>query len=133
MRIVLCCCLFILLAGDGNGQQGGVNMRKTVGERVAIVHKKIESAYAYQLSATTMSYLDSALTYYFRGFDDLHAQKSAYEQRVDQEEFRAAMGELMRERDERFQEVLTAEQYRKWKDEVERSLYPPKTGSPGRQ
>ena len=91
--------------------------RRTVEERVKDVMEKVSTSLS--LSAEQKVKTDSAFTQYYRGADKL--REAAGEGNRPE---RADFEKLMAERDEKLKAVFTADQYKKFKDEVEATLRP---------
>lgn len=107
-----------LLAGvmTINAQGGGP--RRTVEERVKAVMEKFE---AFQLDAAKKTEVDSIFTRSFKAQDakreELRASGS-----MDREAMRAEMQKIAADRDDKLKKVLTEEQFKKWKEEIEPTL-----------
>ena len=105
--------------------QGGGRMmnRRTVEERVAMMHGKIDSA--FKLDAAKMTEVDSVFATYYRGQDNLREEMmNGGGQRPDMQAIRAKMQPLTETRDKQLQELLGNENFKKFKDEIEPSMRP---------
>lgn len=109
-------CLF---AGVFTAQaQGGGNFpRRTVEERVKTTMEKVTPA--LKLESNQVALTDSAFTGYYKGMDKLR-ESMQQGTRPDRAEFE----KLTNERDEKLKKIFTADQFKKFKDEVEPSLRP---------
>jgi hypothetical protein len=103
-----------------NAQGGG--MRRTVEERVAIVHAKADSA--FKLDKTTLANFDSTFANYYRAQDKLREEMTNGGGQPDFQAMREKMQPLMEDRDKKLQAVLTADQYKVWKEQIEPSMRP---------
>ena len=114
--------------------QPGRGMRRTVEERVKIVHDKLDSAFNKEIPAAKMAEVDSALAAYYRGQDKMREELMAGGGPPDEatrETMRTKMQELAAERDAKLQKIFTEAQYKKWKDEIEPALQPRRGGMRG--
>ena len=100
--------------------QGGFQ-RRTVPERVAIVHAKLDSA--FKPSAAKMTQLDGVFTDYYTA-QDAKRQELMAGGMPDRETMMAEMKKLADARDEKLKLIFTADEYKIWKDPIEASLRP---------
>lgn len=124
-------CVVFLAALPAMAQPGGGRFqRRTVEERVQHVHAFLDSAFNKQITAAPKwTLLDSAFSSYYRAQDKIREEMMAASgggrpDEATMEAMRTKMQELGIERDEKLQKVFTAEQYKKWKDELEAALQP---------
>jgi periplasmic protein CpxP/Spy len=112
--------LAVLFAGNAiiYAQPGGGFQRKTVEERVAIAHSKIDSA--FKLDAAKLAQVDAEFTTYYKAQDAKRQELTA----ADRETRMAEMKKLSDGRDEKLKTIFTEEQFKKWKDEIEPMLRP---------
>jgi periplasmic protein CpxP/Spy len=108
------------LAATLNAQPGG--FRRTIEERVAIVHHKIDSA--FKLEPAKLTQVDSAFANYFRSQDKLREELMSGGQRPDMQVMREKMQPIMAARDAELKGIFSEDQYKKWKEEIEPSLRP---------
>jgi len=109
-------CAFILLATTGLFAQG--MQRRTVPERVKTTMDKITPA--LNLDATQQASADSVFTDFYTAQMKMFQDASSSGERPDRSEFE----KLRDERDAKLKAIFTADQYTKWKNEVEQSLRP---------
>ncbi|MBL7726667.1 MAG: hypothetical protein JNM68_03230 [Dinghuibacter sp.] len=116
--------------GGGRGFQ-----RRTVEERVKIVHQALDSVFVKEISAAKFTEIDAVFTDYYKAMDKSREELMAGGGPPDEatrEAMRTKMQELGVERDEKLQKLFTEAQYKKWKDEIEPSLRPRRgPGGPG--
>jgi periplasmic protein CpxP/Spy len=119
-----------------NGERGnrgfGGAQRKTIEERVAAVHTKFDSTFHF--ATDKQAKVDSAFAEQYRAQDAMFAEMRAGftpGQQPDpaaMQEAREKMTEKNKElaiaRDEKLQEILTENEYKKWKDELEPAMRP---------
>src|SRR4030095_11265110 len=117
---------FILLAVLANAQGGF--QRRTVAERVQFVEQKFDSA--FKLDKHKLAETDSVFANYFRAQDKLRDEMmSAGGQ--DFHAMREKMQPLMDDRDKKLQGILTADQYKTWKESLEPSIRPRRPNNGG--
>ena len=125
-KITLMISSFILLALVVNAQGGF--QRRTVAERVQMVQQKFDSA--FKLDKAKLADVDSVFANYYRGQDKLREEMMSSGQQ-DFQAMREKMQPLMDERDKKFQGMLTADQYKTWKEAIEPSLRPRRQNNGG--
>lgn len=114
-RFLLALVLFFSTSAIVNAQ--GNFQRRTIEERVKDVMEKITPALS--LTEEQKVKTDSAYTQYYRAADKMR-EGLPEGTRPD----RSMFEKLTAERDEKLKAVLTADQYKKFKDEVEATLRP---------
>ncbi len=114
-RILVLCLSMFSLSLVTNAQ--GNFQRRSIEERVKEVMTKITPALA--LTAEQQPKADSAFTQYYRSMQALREGMQPGS-RPDRSQFE----KLTIERDEKLKAVLTPDQYKKFKDEVEETLRP---------
>lgn len=105
--------LFVVGTFAAQGQQGGP--RLSVEERVKQIMEKVTPALSLDKSQATLT--DSAFTNFYRGMEKLRAGMQSGT-RPDRTQFEA----LSTERDEKLKKILSADQYKKFKEEVEPTM-----------
>ncbi len=128
MKIKQVLLLTFLITGAivANAQPGG---RRTVEERVKAVHEKMDSA--FKLDAEKHAKVDAAFTTYYKQQDKLREEMQSGGERPDFQVMREKMQPLMEARDKELKTVLTEEQYKKWKEEIEPAMMPRRGGGGG--
>ena len=119
-KITLMISSFILLAIVSNAQ-GGFH-RRTVEERVQMAQQKFDSA--FKLDKAKLADADSVFANYYRGQDKIREEMMSGGGQPDFQAMREKMQPLMDERDKKLEGILTADQYKTWKDAIEPSLRP---------
>ena len=119
-KITLMISSFILLAVVANAQGGF--QRRTVEERVQIAHQKLDSAFKLDKAKATDA--DSVFATYYRAQDKIREEMMSAGGQPDFQAMREKMQPLMDDRDKKLQGILTADQYKTWKDAIEPSLRP---------
>ena len=108
--------LFMLFAGTAVVNAQGPQ-RRTVEERVKMTMEKVTPALA--LDKAQESRTDSVFTTYYKDMDKLRESMQP-----GTPPDRSVFEKLVTERDEKLKGILTADQFKKFKDEVEPSLRP---------
>jgi periplasmic protein CpxP/Spy len=102
-------------------QPGGFQ-RRTVEERVASVHQKIDSA--FKLEAAKLTQVDAVFTAFYKAQDAKREELMAGGGPPDRETMMAEMGKITDARDEKLKAILTADQFKTWKEQIEPSMRP---------
>jgi len=126
-KITVMISSFILLTLVVNAQGGGFQ-RRTVEERVQIAQQKFDSA--FKLDKAKLTDADSVFANYYREQDKLRQEMMTSGQQ-DFQAMREKMQPLMDERDKKLQAILTADQYKTWKEAIEPSLRPRRQNNGG--
>src|SRR5436190_18955472 len=120
--------LAVVFAGSlAVNAQGGFQ-RRTVEERVASVHQKMDSA--FKLDNTKLAQTDSIFSNYYRSTDKVRDEMMSGGQ-PDFQAMREKMQPYTDDRDKKLQGVLTEAQYKTWKDAIEPMLRPRRPGGGG--
>jgi periplasmic protein CpxP/Spy len=113
--------LAVLLTGViAVSAQGGNFPQRTIEERVKAVHEKLDSAFKFDASKQTM--IDTVFATYYRQQDKLREELRSGGERPDREMMRAKMQPAIDARDKELKILLTEEEFKKWKDEIEPSM-----------
>ena len=97
-------------------------MHSTVEERVKMVHEKLDSPFA--LDADKMSHAEAIFTDYYKGQEKVREKLMSGSKWPDGEAIMQAMQPITDEKDTKLKALLTVEQFRIWKDEIEPSMRP---------
>jgi len=127
-KVGLTISLFLFGAIAVNAQGGF--QRRTVEERVQIVQQKLDSA--FKLDKTKLADADSAFANYYRATDKIRDEMMSGGGQPDFQAMREKMTPFMEERDKKLQGILTADQYKAWKEQIEPSLRPRRQGGGNR-
>ena len=105
--------------------QGGMQ-RRTVEERVAMIHAKLDSA--FKLDATVGANVDSVFAEYYRATDKIRADMmaAANGERPDFQAMQKSMEPAMDARDKKLKGILPEKQFETWKKEIEPSMRRPR-------
>src|SRR4029079_5157760 len=115
-RMIIPITLFLLMGSVSAFAQGGFQ-RRTVEERVQMIHQKMDSA--FKLDEDKLANVDSLYANYYRTTDKMREDLMAGGGQPDQDSIQAMrekMQPLSEERDKKLQAILTADQYKTWKE-----------------
>lgn len=115
MRILLLGTLLLAGSAMAQAQQGQGFQRRTVEERVKRVVDTLTSV--FKIEKNIQDQAGTVFTDYYKASDKLR-EGLAEGERPD----RAQMDKLIAERDEKLKKVLTEDQFKKYKDEIEPAL-----------
>ena len=115
-----------LLVGTTTMYAQGGFQRQTPEERLKPIHEKIDSA--FKLTAEKLAKVDSVFLVSFKQQEAKMAELRSGGERPDREAMMAMRQQLADERDNKLKEVLTEEQMKIWKNELEPSLRPQRGG-----
>lgn len=114
--------LIFLSAGMWAMAQGGPGgPRRSVEDRVKAVHEKFE---ALKLEKEKLTKVDEIFTKFYKDQDKLREEMMSGGERPDFQAMREKMQPLADARDKELKAILTDDQYKKWKDEIEPSMMP---------
>lgn len=112
----------ILLAGtiavNAQGGGGGNFPRRTVEERVATVHQKMDSA--FKLDKAKLTQIDSVFANYYRNTDK--AREDLMAAGGDRSQMREKMQPYVDARDKELSVILGEADFKTWKDVIEPSM-----------
>lgn len=115
---------FVNAQGGGGGGQ-----RRTVEERVKMVHQKIDSA--FKPEATNMAEVDSIFANYYRAQDKLREEMMSGGGQPDFQAMREKSQPLMDDRDAKLKAALGDDKYKIWKEQIEPTMRRPGGGGRG--
>ena len=110
------------------GAQGHFQ-RRTVEERVQMVHQKLDSA--FKLDKSKLTDADSVFASFYRSQDQLREEMMGGGGQPDFQAFRDKMQPIVDDRDKKSQAILTADQFKIWKDSIEPSMRMHRPGGGG--
>ena len=119
-KMLLIAPMFLVIAFSALAQGGGGFQRRTVEERVDMIHQKMDSA--FKLDKAKAADVDSAFAAYYRASDKTMEDMRAGGGQIDRQAMMEKMQPLMDERDKKLQGILTADQYKTWKEVIEPSM-----------
>jgi hypothetical protein len=108
------------LVATSYAQPGGGFQRKTVEERVAAVHAKMDSA--FKPDAAKLTSIDAVFTSFYKSQDAKMQELMAGGTRPDRETMMAERKKLVDERDEKLKTILTEAELKIWKEQIEPSM-----------
>lgn len=119
--------VLIIAASNSVNAQGGP--RRTIEERVKAVHEKIDSA--FKLEADKQAKVDTAFANYYRQQDKLREEMRSGGERPDFRAMREKMQPMIEARDKELKAILSEDQFKKWKEEIEPSMMQRRGGGGG--
>lgn len=115
--------LLFLAAGMWAMAQGGPGgQRRSVEDRVKQVHEQFEKT--LKLEKDKLTKVDEIFTKYYTDQDKLRQEMMSGGERPDFQAMREKMQPLVDARDKELKAILTDDQYKKWKEEIEPSMMP---------
>ena len=102
--------------------QGGGFQRRTVEERVAIIHAKMDSA--FKPDAAKLAEIDAIFTTYYKDSDKAREELMAGGERPSREAMQEKMQPLTEAREKKLKAALPEAQYEIWKKEIEPGMRP---------
>jgi hypothetical protein len=127
MKIAVMLSSLILMAVTVNAQGG--YQRRTVEERVQMTNQKFDST--FKLDNTKQADVDSAFANFYRSADKVREDMMSGGGQPDFQAMREKMQPLMEERDKKLEGILTADQFKIWKDSLEPSMRPRRQNNGG--
>ena len=122
--------VMIAVAGvlTANAQGGGGFQRRTVEERVKSVMERL-APLNLDKDQTTMA--DSVFTQSYRDQDKMREEMRAGGAQPDRDQMREKMQKMNDDRDEKLKKIFTADQFKKWKDEIQPAMRQQRGGGGG--
>jgi periplasmic protein CpxP/Spy len=127
IKFVLFFALMLALTVSVYAQPGGP--RRTVEERVKNVHEKLDSA--FKLEAAKQTKVDTVFANYYRQQDKVREELMSGGERPDFQVMREKMQPVADARDNELKMLLTDDQFKKWKEEIEPAMMPRRNGGGG--
>lgn len=100
--------------------------RRTVEERVAMIHAKMDSA--FKLEPAKAAEVDSVFAQYYRASDKAREDLMSSGERPSREQMQEKMQPLTEAREEKLKKILPEKQYEIWKKEIEPAMRPQRQG-----
>jgi len=122
--------IFLVFGAIAANAQGGYQ-RRTVEERVQIIQQKLDSA--FKLDKAKLAEADSVFANFYRSTDKMRDEMMSGGGQPDFQAMREKMQPLIDERDKKLQGILTQDQFKTWKDQIEPSLRPRRPSGGGRR
>ena len=129
-RQILVAAVAALFSINAASAQGGGNFqRKTPEERLKPIHEKLDSA--FKLDAEKMKQVDEIFLNSFKEQDKKMEELRAGGGQMDRDAMMAAREKLVGERDAKLKGVLTEDQMKTWKDQIEPTTRPQRGNKSG--
>ena len=103
-------------------QPGGGFQRRTLEEKVAIAHAKMDSA--FKLDAAKAAEVDAIFTTFYKESDKAREEMMTSGERPSREVMQAKTQPLADARDEKLKKTLPEAQYEIWKKQIEPGMRP---------
>lgn len=126
-KFLLAAGIFILMSAAVHAQGGPGMPRMSVPERVKMVMDKLTD---FKLDKEKTALTDSAFTNFFRDQEKAMEDMRASGQ-FDRDKMMETRKKLVDERDDKLKKIFTADQFKKWKDEIEPTTRPQRPGGGG--
>lgn len=107
-------------------QGGGNYQRRTPEERLKPIHEKLDSA--FKLDAAKLKQVDDIFLNAFKESDKKMDEMRAGGGQFDRDAWAAARQKMNDERDAKLKEILTADQMKNWKEQIEPTTRPQRGG-----
>jgi hypothetical protein len=122
--------VMIAIAGvlTANAQGGGGFQRRTVEERVKSVMERLAPL---NLDKDQTVKTDSVFTQSYRDQDKMREEMRAGGAQPDRDQMREKMQKLNDDRDEKLKKIFTADQFKKWHDEIQPAMRQQRGGGGG--
>ena len=118
---------FALLSFCAVNAQGG-GMRVPIPERVKGIMDKLAD---FKLDKDKTALTDSAFTSFFTSQEKAMQDMRAAGGQMDRDKMMETRKKLADERDDKLKKIFTADQFKKWKDEIEPTTRPQRPGGGG--
>ena len=118
--IVLAAVVFAgIFTTQAQGGGGGGQQRRTVEERVKMVMDKLVDL---KMDKDQTTKTDSAFTKYYRNREKAMQDMMAGGAQPDRDKMREATQKLTTDRDDELKKIMSADQFKKWKEEIEPTM-----------
>ena len=126
-RILLIASFALFTICAVNAQGGGMQ-RTPIPERVKMIMDKLAD---FKLDKDKAALTDSAFTGFFKSQEKAMEDMRAAGGTFDRDKMMETRKKLVDERDEKLKKIFTAEQFKKWKEEIEPTTRPQRPGGGG--
>lgn len=113
------------LSVSAQGGGGGGFQRRTPEERTKMVMDKLAD---FKLDKAKADQTDSVFINFYRAQEKMMQDMMAGGGQPDRDKMREGRQKLMGDRDDKLKTIFTADQFKKWKDEIEPSMRPQRGG-----
>src|SRR5688572_16347633 len=128
MKKTIIAMVLMVAVGFVASAQGGFQ-RRTVEERVKMVHDKLDSA--FKPEAAKLTEADSVFANYYRASDKLREEMMNSGQQGGFQAMREKMQPFTDERDAKLKKIFSEEQFKTFKEQIEPALRPRRQGGGG--
>ena len=125
-KMLLMAGLALMTFFSVNAQGGGGGMQRVpIPERVKTIMDKLTD---FKLDKDKAALTDSAFTGFFKSQEKAMEEMRAGGGTFDRDKMMETRKKLVDERDEKLKKIFTADQFKKWKDEIEPTTRPQRPG-----
>ena len=128
MSLLLLASFAVAVTVSAQGGGGGFQ-RRTVEERVATIHAKMDSA--FKLEASKLAEVDAIFTTYYKDSDKAREEMMSTGERPSREAMQEKIAPLTEAREKKLKAALPEAQYEIWKKEIEPGMRPQRPGGGG--
>lgn len=128
MSLLLLASFAVAVTVSAQGGGGGFQ-RRTVAERVATIHDKMDSA--FKLEASKMAEVDAIFTTFYTDSDKAREEMMSTGERPSREAMAEKMAPLTEAREKKLKAALPEAQYEIWKKQIEPGMRPQRPGGGG--
>ena len=128
MKKTIFLLLAIVVTGVSVNAQGGGGMRHSPEERTKMVMDKLAD---FKLDKDKWDQTDSVFVNFYRTQQKTMQDMRAGGGTPDRDKMMAEFKKMSDDRDAKLKNIFTADQYKKWKDEIEPSMRPQRGGGGG--
>jgi periplasmic protein CpxP/Spy len=121
-RQILVAAVAALFSITAVNAQGGGGQRRTPEERLKPIHEKLDSA--FKLDAAKLKLVDDIFLNSFKESDKKMDEMRAGGGQMDRDAWQAARQKMNDDRDAKLKDVLTADQLKIWKEQIEPTTRP---------
>lgn len=129
MKKTIIAVVMAMAVGSISASAQGGFQRRTVEERIKMVHDKLDSA--FKLEAAKLSETDSVFADYYRATDKLREELMNSGAQGGFQAMREKMQPLADARDEKLKKIFNDEQFKIWKEQIEPAMRPRRPGGGG--
>lgn len=126
MKRLLTTILVLTISTWAFAQGGPGGQRRSVEERVKAIHDLFEAK--LKVEKANLEKIDAIFTRFYTDQDKVRTELMGSGERPDFEAMRAKMEPLNEARDKELKAILTEEQFKKWKEDLEPSMSPRRGG-----
>ena len=128
MSLLLLASFAVAVTVSAQGGGGGFQ-RRTVEERVATIHAKMDSA--FKLEASKLAEVDAIFTTFYKDSDKAREEMMSTGERPSREAMQEKTAPITEAREKKLKAALPEAQYEIWKKQIEPGMRPQRPGGGG--